>query len=124
MKRLLLSAAVLVGLGFVSQNANAQMGMGGGPDMVNCSGLSGVSAVCLKNYSQSTITGVQTAATSSWGSNWMPLNIPPGGTQIIRVPSGWSGMVYMEVNTTGGAHVINGNRPFDILRTTAVSIRW
>lgn len=125
MKRLLLSAVVLMGLGFISQSANAQMGMGAAPpDLVNCSGLNGVSAICLKNYSQSMITGVQTATSMSWGSNWIPLSIPPGGTQVIRIPSGWSGQVYMEVNTTGGSHVINGGRSFDIIRTTVVNIRW
>ena len=54
----------------------------------------------------------------------VPLSIPPGGTQVIQVPGGWTGQVYMEVNTGSGTHVINGGRSFDIRSTTSVAIRW
>lgn len=94
--------------------------------MVNCQALNGSPLICFKNESAFPIVGIQTSSSMAWGTDWTAPPggpIPPGGTTVIRLPSGWSGMKYMSVKTAdGGSHVINHGTMFDIYRVTSVTV--
>lgn len=126
-------AAILMACLLLPASGHAQQP----PDTVNCAALQGSPLICFKNYSSLPITGVMTGVSGAFGSDWTsppgppcppPISrncIMPSGTSIMSIPTGWSGMRTMVVQTADGqTRKINQGRPFDIHGTTSVLIRY
>jgi hypothetical protein len=125
-------AFILFGLLLVPAATHAQMPP---TSYVNCANLRGYPLVCFKNNSPVPIIGIVTSSSMQYGTDWIvppgdrcpsPISQPcivPNGTSVIKLPSGWSGMRYIQVRKADGTTTtINHGQPVDIYNSTSIVI--
>jgi hypothetical protein len=93
---------------------------------VNCAVLANTPLMCVKNESAFPITAIIASSSAVFGSDWIPIpgsQILPGGTTIVRFPTGWGTncIKYVGVRTASGQ--VHSYPSVDVCHSTSFIIR-